>query len=43
MGSAENGEGKGASLDGSAAVAPADVKAIMVENEAGRAFVSVPV
>ncbi|WP_405680462.1 zf-HC2 domain-containing protein [Streptomyces sp. NBC_00868] len=43
VGSAENGEGKGASLDGSAAVAPADVKAIMVENEAGRAFVSVPV
>ncbi|MGR4879535.1 zf-HC2 domain-containing protein [Streptomyces sp. LARHCF249] len=39
----ENGEGKGASLDGSAAVDPADVKAVLVENEAGRTFVSVPV
>ncbi|MBT2480639.1 zf-HC2 domain-containing protein [Streptomyces sp. ISL-94] len=43
VGSQENGEGKGAALDGSAAVDPADVKAILVENEAGRAFVSVPV
>lgn len=42
VGSQENGEGKGAALDGSAAVDPADVKAILVENEAGRAFVSVP-
>lgn len=39
----ENGEGKGASLDGSAAVDPANVKAVLVENEAGRTFVSVPV
>ncbi|MEU9375473.1 zf-HC2 domain-containing protein [Streptomyces sp. NPDC048255] len=43
VGSQENGEGKGASLDGSAAVDPSDVKAVLVENEAGRAFVSVPV
>ncbi|MCX4695108.1 zf-HC2 domain-containing protein [Streptomyces sp. NBC_01408] len=43
VGSQENGEGKGASLDGSAAVDPSNVKAILVENEAGRAFVSVPV
>lgn len=40
---AREGEGKGASLDGSAAVAPADVAAIVVENEAGRRFVTVPV
>ncbi|OKK17377.1 anti-sigma factor [Streptomyces sp. CB00455] len=38
-----NGEGKGAALDGSAAVDPADVRAVLVENEAGRTFVSVPV
>lgn len=37
------GEGKGAALDGSAAVDPADVRSILVENEAGRTFVSVPV
>jgi anti-sigma-K factor RskA len=43
VGSQENGEGKGAMLDGSAAVDPADVKAVLVENEAGRSFVSVPV
>ncbi|MFJ8014364.1 anti-sigma factor family protein [Streptomyces sp. NPDC096339] len=43
VGSAQNGEGKGASLDGSAAVDPADVQQILVENEAGRAFVSVRV
>ncbi|MFJ4776841.1 anti-sigma factor family protein [Streptomyces sp. NPDC088762] len=43
VGSRENGEGKGAALDGSAAVDPADVKAVLVENEAGKAFVSVPV
>lgn len=42
-GSQENGEAKGAALDGSAAVDPADVKAILVENESGRTFVSVPV
>ncbi|MFG2874497.1 anti-sigma factor family protein [Streptomyces sp. NPDC048337] len=42
VGSQENGEGKGAALDGSAAVDPADVKAILVENEAGKAYVSVP-
>ncbi|MFC9294274.1 zf-HC2 domain-containing protein [Streptomyces sp. NPDC057011] len=42
VGSQENGEGKGAALNGSAAVDPADVKAITVENEAGKAFVSVP-
>ncbi|MFF8258831.1 zf-HC2 domain-containing protein [Streptomyces virginiae] len=43
VGSQENGEAKGAGLDGSAAVDRADVKAVMVENEAGRTFVSVPV
>ncbi|MEV7520601.1 zf-HC2 domain-containing protein [Streptomyces sp. NPDC091371] len=43
VGSASSGEGKGASLDGSAAVDPSAVKEILVENEAGRAFVSVPV
>ncbi|ARE78134.1 MULTISPECIES: zf-HC2 domain-containing protein [unclassified Streptomyces] len=42
-GSQENGEAKGAALDGSAAVDPADVRAILVENESGKAFVSVPV
>ncbi|WP_406180417.1 zf-HC2 domain-containing protein [Streptomyces sp. NBC_01006] len=36
------GEGKGASLDGSAAVDPADVKEVVVENESGKRFVSVP-
>ncbi|MER7758728.1 zf-HC2 domain-containing protein [Streptomyces sp. NPDC097619] len=36
------GEGKGASLDGSAAVDPAVVGAVVVENEAGREFVTVP-
>lgn len=40
---AREGEGKGASLDGSAAVAPADVAAVVVENEAGKRFVTVPV
>ncbi|WP_423832705.1 zf-HC2 domain-containing protein [Streptomyces manipurensis] len=39
----EKGEGKGAALDGSAAVDPADVKAVLVENESGKTFVSVPV
>ncbi|CAM5285381.1 anti-sigma factor family protein [Streptomyces avidinii] len=39
----QNGEAKGAALDGSAAVDPADVRAILVENEAGRTIVSVPV
>ncbi|MEU8773637.1 zf-HC2 domain-containing protein [Streptomyces sp. NPDC048606] len=43
VGTAEHGEGKGASLDGSAAVDPANVKAVVVENESGRTFVSVPV
>lgn len=43
VGTAEHGEGKGAALDGSAAVDPADVRAVLVENESGRAFVSVPV
>ncbi|MGW6913295.1 zf-HC2 domain-containing protein [Kitasatospora sp. NPDC054939] len=38
-----SGEGKGASLDGSAAVDPAEVQAVVVENEAGRRFVTVPV
>ncbi|MFF5446408.1 zf-HC2 domain-containing protein [Streptomyces sp. NPDC012888] len=37
------GEGKGAALDGSAAVDPADVRAVVVENEAGKRFVTVPV
>ncbi|RSS58443.1 zf-HC2 domain-containing protein [Streptomyces sp. WAC01280] len=40
---ARAGEGKGAGLDGSAAVAPADVAAVVVENEAGKRFVTVPV
>ncbi|WP_337523391.1 hypothetical protein [Streptomyces sp. SS] len=40
---AREGEGKGAALDGSAAVAPADVAAVVVENESGKRFVSVPV
>ncbi|MEV7543697.1 zf-HC2 domain-containing protein [Streptomyces sp. NPDC089915] len=43
VGTAEHGEGKGAALDGSAAVDPADVRAVLVENESGRTFVSVPV
>ncbi|MFD8145737.1 anti-sigma factor family protein [Streptomyces sp. NPDC059708] len=43
VGTAEHGEGKGAALDGSAAVDPADVGAVLVENESGRTFVSVPV
>ncbi|KMO94714.1 zf-HC2 domain-containing protein [Streptomyces roseus] len=38
----QNGEGKGASLDGSAAVDPANVKEVLVENESGTRFVSVP-
>ncbi|MEV6689565.1 hypothetical protein AB0N28_30285 [Streptomyces sp. NPDC051130] len=42
MGATELGEGKGASLDGSAAVAAADVREVLVENEAGKTFVSVP-
>ncbi|WP_328946715.1 zf-HC2 domain-containing protein [Streptomyces sp. NBC_00250] len=37
------GEGKGASLDGSAAVDPSNVRAVVVENEAGKSFVTVPV
>ncbi|MGW2676351.1 zf-HC2 domain-containing protein [Streptomyces sp. NPDC001436] len=43
VGTAEHGEGKGAALDGSAAVDPADVRAVLVESESGRTFVSVPV
>ncbi|MFJ6795150.1 anti-sigma factor family protein [Streptomyces sp. NPDC091268] len=43
VGAQENGEAKGAALDGSAAVDPANVRAVLVENEAGRQFVSVPV
>ncbi|MFD6876276.1 MULTISPECIES: anti-sigma factor family protein [unclassified Streptomyces] len=43
VGTAEHGEGKGAALDGTAAVDPAQVKEVLVENEAGRTFVSVPV
>ncbi|MEV7612633.1 zf-HC2 domain-containing protein [Streptomyces sp. NPDC089799] len=42
VGSHTNGESKGASLDGSAAVDPAAVRAIAVENEAGKTFVTVP-
>lgn len=42
VGTAEHGEGKGAALDGSAAVDPADVREILVENESGTEFVSVP-
>ncbi|MFD0368184.1 zf-HC2 domain-containing protein [Streptomyces sp. NPDC127114] len=36
------GEGKGVALDGAAAVDPKDVRAVVVENEAGRRFVTVP-
>ncbi|UQW99731.1 zf-HC2 domain-containing protein [Streptomyces sp. RerS4] len=43
VGTAEHGEGKGAALDGSAAVDPANVQAVVVENESGRTFVAVPV
>ncbi|MCJ1676688.1 zf-HC2 domain-containing protein [Streptomyces sp. APSN-46.1] len=43
VGGQQNGEAKGAALDGSAAVDPADVKEVLVENEAGKAFVSVRV
>ncbi|MFD9358411.1 zf-HC2 domain-containing protein [Streptomyces sp. NPDC060031] len=43
VGSQGNGESKGAALDGTAAVDPGDVQAILVENEAGLQFVSVPV
>ncbi|GAA3507365.1 zf-HC2 domain-containing protein [Streptomyces showdoensis] len=39
---AHMGEGKGASLDGSAAVDPGDARAVVVENEAGKRFVTVP-
>ncbi|MFJ7204016.1 zf-HC2 domain-containing protein [Streptomyces sp. NPDC098789] len=42
VGGQENGAGKGAALDGSAAVDPADVKEVVVQNEAGTSFVSVP-
>ncbi|MFG2295984.1 anti-sigma factor family protein [Streptomyces sp. NPDC048603] len=42
VGSHANGEAKGASLDGSAAVDPSAVEAIAVENEAGKTFVTVP-
>ncbi len=43
VGSGEHaGEGKGASLDGSAAVAPQDVREVVVENDTGRRFVTVP-
>ncbi|WP_267243939.1 anti-sigma factor family protein [Streptomyces sp. PR69] len=43
VGAHENGAGKGVNLDGSAAVAPSDVREIVVENEAGTRYVSVPV
>ncbi|MCX5380056.1 zf-HC2 domain-containing protein [Streptomyces sp. NBC_00091] len=43
VGTAEHGEGKGAALDGSAAVDPAQVREVLVENESGRTFVAVPV
>ncbi|MET9881998.1 zf-HC2 domain-containing protein [Streptomyces sp. NPDC006430] len=42
VGHQQNGESKGAGLDGSAAVDPSDVKEVVVENESGRRFVSVP-
>ncbi|MDJ0380028.1 zf-HC2 domain-containing protein [Streptomyces sp. G-G2] len=42
VGSQENGSGKGAALDGSAAVDPGQVKEIVVQNEAGTSFVTVP-
>ncbi|MFD9302031.1 anti-sigma factor family protein [Streptomyces sp. NPDC060048] len=43
VGAAAHGEGKGAALDGSAAVDPADVRTVLVENESGTTYVSVPV
>ncbi|MEU2391165.1 zf-HC2 domain-containing protein [Streptomyces sp. NPDC007369] len=43
VGSQAGGEAKGAALDGSAWVDPADVREVLVENEAGKTFVSVPV
>ncbi|MET9699745.1 zf-HC2 domain-containing protein [Streptomyces sp. NPDC006529] len=42
VGAPENGAAKGAGLDGSAAVDPAEVKEVVVQNEAGTRFVSVP-
>ncbi|MFG2886315.1 anti-sigma factor family protein [Streptomyces sp. NPDC048297] len=38
-----HGGGKGADLDGSASIAPHDVSSVVVENEAGKKFVSVQV
>ncbi|MDH2391696.1 zf-HC2 domain-containing protein [Streptomyces sp. HNM0663] len=43
VGAHENGAGKGVNLDGSAAVAPSDIREVVVENEAGTHYVSVPV
>ncbi|MFE9257659.1 anti-sigma factor family protein [Streptomyces sp. NPDC006879] len=43
VGNQSGGEGKGAVLDGSAAVDPSDVQEVVVQNEAGRTFVAVPV
>jgi hypothetical protein len=37
------GGGKGAELEGSAAVKPGDVKAVVVENDHGKKYVTVPV
>jgi hypothetical protein len=37
---ADNGHGKAANLDGSAAMAPGDVASVLVENTAGKKYVS---
>lgn len=36
----DNGHGKGANLDGSAAIAPSDVASVRVENDAGKEYVT---
>ncbi|WP_078910106.1 zf-HC2 domain-containing protein [Streptomyces sp. NRRL S-87] len=43
VGTRADGEGKGAALDGSAAVDPEQVRAVLVENEAGKHYVTVRV
>ncbi|MEV7413908.1 zf-HC2 domain-containing protein [Streptomyces sp. NPDC089919] len=41
VGARADGEGRGAALDGTAAVDPARVRGVLVENESGRRFVAV--